>query len=350
MKVKRYLITLVIMFFIGNLISDSDIALLVGKWELVEGNPPDVWTREMEFLTDGTGRTGGNRFTWELRDNRHIILNIPGRENQVFVYSLETIRTNDGRRATHTIELHEVTVLSEISQYAIQLQAWFRTPRVMGGGEGSFVATDLPRVMQFINQGNSTTTIRTPTGTYVFATTTGNRITITGTDPINQSTDRVVATVNLSGVDINAGDRGVNIESIPLQTTNNDRLRAVYNRTSVYSAEEIEQREANIVVSEISQFAIQTQAWFRTPRVMGGGEGRFVAADLPNIMRFINQGNSATTITTPSGRYAFATTTGNQITITGTNLINPNNRVVGRINLDGADVNAGDRGINIETR
>jgi len=101
------------------------------------------------------------------------------------------------------------------------------------------------------------------------------------------------------------------------------------------------------VTSEISKYAILSQAWFRTPKIMGGGEGAFETGDLGNLMRFINEGNDATTITTASGQYVFAAT-GVQVTITGTSPMNPRiGRIVGTINMNGTDVNPGDRGISI---
>jgi len=101
------------------------------------------------------------------------------------------------------------------------------------------------------------------------------------------------------------------------------------------------------VTSEISKFAILSQAWFRTPKLMGGGEGVFETGDVVRLMQFINEGNDETTITTPSGQYVFATS-GSQLVITGTSQMNPKiGRVVGTVNLDASDVNTGDRGISI---
>ncbi|MCL1826657.1 MAG: hypothetical protein FWG20_01320 [Candidatus Cloacimonetes bacterium] len=57
--------------------------------------------------------------------------------------------------------------------------------------------------------------------------------------------------------------------------------------------------------ADLLQFGVNIQAYFRTPTMMGGGGGEFVAADLTKVMRFINGGNDATTITTPNGPYVF---------------------------------------------
>ena len=102
-------------------------------------------------------------------------------------------------------------VTSEVSQLAIQAQAWFRTPSVMGGGEGTFAAGDFPRLMRFIDQTIETNTLRTPSGEYVFGTpgtAAPYTMTITGTSPTNPRIGSIVGTVNLDG----SGDgRGITI-------------------------------------------------------------------------------------------------------------------------------------------
>jgi len=119
----------------------------------------------------------------------------------VGIQMFDTQSTNQGRNA----------ITAELTQFAIQAQTWFRTPEVMGGGEGDFVVADLPRLMQFINAGNADTSIRTPAGVYVFTASTSLQITITATSSTNQRVGSIVGTVNLNGVEINTGDRGISI-------------------------------------------------------------------------------------------------------------------------------------------
>ena len=116
---------------------------------------------------------------------------------------------------TQSINQSRNAITGEVIQMAIQAQTWYRTPVVMGGGEGEFVAADLPRLMQFINQGSIATTINTPAGLYVFAASTSSQITITATSPANQRVGSIVGTVNLNGEEINTGDRGISIVHNP---------------------------------------------------------------------------------------------------------------------------------------
>jgi len=51
-------------------------------------------------------------------------------------------------------------------------------------------------------------------------------------------------------------------------------------------------------------FASNIQAYYKTPKMMGGGGGTFVADDLSKMMSFINN-DSDTSIETPMGRYDF---------------------------------------------
>ena len=102
------------------------------------------------------------------------------------------------------------------------------------------------------------------------------------------------------------------------------------------------------LTTEVVQFAIQAQTWFRTPEIMGGGEGKFEAADLPSVMRFINQGIAETSINTPAGQYVFATVSTTQISITATSISYRSvGEVVGLVNLNAEDIIAGDRGVSI---
>jgi hypothetical protein len=103
----------------------------------------------------------------------------------------------------------------------------------------------------------------------------------------------------------------------------------------------------NAVVSEISQFGVQAQAWYRTPVMMGGGAGKAAVTtdDVLAITQFIHHGATTTTFTTPSGSYTIAGT-GLVITITGTALSNPTIVQRGTIQLQPA-ANDDSRGISI---
>lgn len=68
--------------------------------------------------------------------------------------------------------------------------------------------------------------------------------------------------------------------------------------------------------ADLLQFGIGVQAYFRTPTTMGGGGCEFdSSADLVQMMRFINGGNEATTVTTPNGSYVFSATSDEGVSI-----------------------------------
>ena len=61
-------------------------------------------------------------------------------------------------------------ITSDMLTMGINVQAYFRTPTLLGGGGGAFNATqDMARLMGFINNGNTDDLfIVTPNGTYTF--------------------------------------------------------------------------------------------------------------------------------------------------------------------------------------
>jgi hypothetical protein len=91
------------------------------------------------------------------------------------------------------------------------------------------------------------------------------------------------------------------------------------------------------IVNEIAQYGVQAQAWYRTPRMMGGGAGieTVEVQHLPLITSFISHGATGTTIRTDSGVYELSIGASLQIVITGTALSNPEIVVVGAITLRG---------------
>jgi hypothetical protein len=96
-------------------------------------------------------------------------------------------------------------------------------------------------------------------------------------------------------------------------------------------------QDRNAVVSELMQQAVQAQAWFRTPVMMGGCSGvvaNFNVNMLPDIIRYVDN-NAIATITDPSFRnavgeftYAVNSETEAAILITGRSLQKPDDIVV----------------------
>ena len=83
----------------------------------------------------------------------------------------------------------------------------------------------------------------------------------------------------------------------------------------------------NAVSSQIAQFAVDAQGWYRTPRMMGGADTDptlVTTASAPVIARHLHQGSQGNVITMPSGLYritiagTIAGYTGPTITIDGT--------------------------------
>jgi len=98
---------------------------------------------------------------------------------------------------------------ADLLQFGINIQAYYRTPTMMGGGGGAFDAsTDLPRLMAFINGGDQTTSIATPNGTYEFDAASNNGIEIV-LDPVpavaNWIAEGVVAFDGRSDADFERG-------------------------------------------------------------------------------------------------------------------------------------------------
>ena len=213
-------------------------------------------------------------------------------------------------------------ITMEVAQHAIMAQAWFRIPRMMGGGGGSFTADDFPSLLRTIDETITDNTLRTPSGVYVFgrpSTTAPFTMTITGSSPTNQRIGAIRGRVNLNS---SGANQGITIEVVS----------------------QLDNRTINAISSQIAEFAVDAQGWFRAPRMLGGGGNSFGENDLTSIMRYINQGNHSTTITIPSGQYVFARGTGTQIVITGTSPQRIGS-IRGIVNLDGSGA---DQGITIQ--
>ena len=90
----------------------------------------------------------------------------------------------------------------------------------------------------------------------------------------------------------------------------------------------------NALITECVNFAIQAQAWYRTPHIMKGGEGRFEASDIDSIRRFINNG-AVGDILTPTGTYTISAGSGHSVYITGVSTAHANVQVRANVRLDG---------------
>jgi hypothetical protein len=71
------------------------------------------------------------------------------------------------------------------------------------------------------------------------------------------------------------------------------------------------------VASQLSQFAVGAQGWYRTPTMMGGAGEVPANIDATRIARHLNQADDGAVITLPSGVYTVAATAGSEITIEG---------------------------------
>ena len=93
----------------------------------------------------------------------------------------------------------------------------------------------------------------------------------------------------------------------------------------------------NAIVSDIMSMAVQAQAWWRTPSIMGGPTGGAItSSNLPDLVRFINMSwDGAGPHSNPTANYTFAVASQTSITLTGVSLQNPTIRVRGVIELGG---------------
>ena len=60
-------------------------------------------------------------------------------------------------------------ITTDMLNMGINVQSYFRTPTMLGGGGGDFAVAQLPILMGFINNGDQSLTISTPNGTYTFS-------------------------------------------------------------------------------------------------------------------------------------------------------------------------------------
>ena len=95
-------------------------------------------------------------------------------------------------------------ITAEIADIAVQAQAWFRTPKMLAGGEGSFDSNDIDSLIAYIN-GGRIGDIVTPTGTYTITYESDNNIRISAISLKYEITIEVI--VNLDGGGDNNGIR-----------------------------------------------------------------------------------------------------------------------------------------------
>ena len=112
---------------------------------------------------------------------------VVGAAVSVGIIMFDTQAKNQARNALTT----------EGTSFAVQAQAWFMTPRVLKGGEGTFESSDLDSLLRFINNGE-TGYIRTPAGVYTITAESGITIRLVGISS-TQSSVYVMADVNLDG-------------------------------------------------------------------------------------------------------------------------------------------------------
>ena len=94
----------------------------------------------------------------------------------------------------------------------------------------------------------------------------------------------------------------------------------------------------NAIVSDLMQFGVQAQAWFRQPVVMGGpGTVGLTATNAPEMVAFINRdwtGGLGPHLNT-TGSYVFSVISDSAAGVIGTSVQNPAIQAAARINLRG---------------
>ncbi|MCL2063528.1 MAG: hypothetical protein FWG98_04055 [Candidatus Cloacimonetes bacterium] len=104
----------------------------------------------------------------------------------------------------------------------------------------------------------------------------------------------------------------------------------------------------NAIVSDLMSMAVQAQAWWRTPVVMGGPVGGAITStNLPELVRFINLAwNGVGPHTNPTANYTFAVDSPTSIKIRGESIQNPEIVAEATIELRGGNIDDS-YGINI---
>jgi len=113
---------------------------------------------------------------------------VVGAAISVGIVMFDTQARNQTRRA--------VTV--EIADIAVEAQAWFRKPKMLGGGEGSFDSNDVDSLITYIN-GGRIGDIVTPTGTYTITYQSNNTIKISALSLRYDITIEVLVNLDASG-------------------------------------------------------------------------------------------------------------------------------------------------------
>ena len=113
---------------------------------------------------------------------------VVGAAISVGIVMFDTQARNQTRRA--------VTV--EIADIAVEAQAWFRKPKMLGGGEGSFDSNDVDSLITYIN-GGRIGDIVTPTGTYTITYQSDNTIKISALSLRYEITIEVLVNLDASG-------------------------------------------------------------------------------------------------------------------------------------------------------
>ena len=189
---------------------------LVGIWQLSVSSDRN-WSDIIVLQKDGTGENDDNEFTWKVEKKQLYLLaegmhpeyemslnkneitlkaSVMGMtsvasykkltkegfyalddyDKEIYLESalsvgllnkadIETILAILGEKQLNKIR---ESISTDLLNMGVNIQQYFRTPTILGGGGGSIGAGDLPKLMAFINNGNTRSSIFTPNGDYNF--------------------------------------------------------------------------------------------------------------------------------------------------------------------------------------
>ena len=154
-------------------------------------------------------------------------------------------------------------------------------------------------------------------------------------------------TLYKSGNELNTSIYGQRLMGV-FKKQNSGQVLALYLDAEALEAQERLQannQARNAIVSDLMQFGVQSQSWYRFPTIMGGpGAAGLTATTLPQLTASINYDwTGAGPFRNPVGTYAFTVNGPTEVTILGTSIHNNSIRVQAVVNLIGgtADQNYG---------
>ena len=211
---RRIICTLMVLMMISSIAcSSNNTSDIVGAWLFTYDD--GFIDYELLILTaDGTGVWDGEPTKWEVENNilRLIIdeddyfmefeFNISNNEMTLRVIDSEyepivgrKLNQNELENLRKLADYNQArnSLLSELFQFSVQCQAWYRHPNTMKA-EG----TPMESLIDFIQSGATGTFIRTPVGNYTFSGLSATQVVITSVSSRNP--DIVLqATVLLAG-------------------------------------------------------------------------------------------------------------------------------------------------------